>query len=74
MLVFGPLARALGAGLDGLTRLTARMNERFDAHWTERTKLLRAHYDRRMDRSSEPLAVLDGPIDLALRDDLRKAA
>ncbi len=74
MIVFGPLARAIGAGLDGLTRLTARMNERFEAHWTERTKLLRAHYDRRTNRTAEPMIVIDAPIDLALREDIRKAA
>lgn len=74
MMVFGPLARAISAGLDGLTRLTARMNERFEAHWTKRTKLLRAHYGRTENRAAEPLLVVDAPIDLALRDGIRKAA
>lgn len=70
----GAVARALTAGFDALTGLVARMNGRFEQHWLDRTKLLRAHYDQRTNRQASPLPVLDGPIDLSLRGGIKEAA
>ncbi len=68
------LVRALIAGFDGLTGPVGRLNDRVEAHLTNRTTLLRAHYARAANRQAAPLPVLDGPVDLALRGGVKSAA
>lgn len=70
----GAIARALTAGFDALTGPVGRMNDRFEAHLRDRTKLLRAHYGDKANREAKPLPVVEGPIDLSMRGGMREAA
>lgn len=68
------LVRGISLGSDALIRLTDRMNDRFEAHWMERTTLMRAHYADRANRQAKPLPVVEAPIDLSLRGGVKEAA
>lgn len=85
MRIVRPFTRAASSGMralvqgiihtsDALTGLTGRMNDRVEAHLSERTKLLRAHYADRATRQVKPLPVVEAPIDLSLRGGVREAA